>query len=1051
MQESCQEVERLRSLVRRDREEGLVLDLTKETTYETFPVAVLDLTEIQTLRINYSNLSSIPISVNCLTNLKVLELRTNDFKEYPLALCELANLELLDLSDNEIVTIPRDITKLKFLKTLKLQNTKLQGCLSEHISELTSLVHLDVSKNALNSFPESMANLKDLERLNIWRNSFTIAPSVLTAFTKLKILDISYNKLEAFDLDLFMLGVKVEDLDLEGNMLTAFPVKVCLLVSLQRLDVGRNKIPYIPKDIKRLNKLKQLWINHNSLNAFPNVICKLLSLETLSISNNNIRSVSNELAHMDKLKNLDLDNCGLDMMPLSICMLKNLKWLSLGDNNIRNIPVVLTSLHELSFINLVGNKDLRIPSLILKRGIEAIFNYLNETEIKKTIYQKVIFLGNVRAGKTSLSQTLIQGTSQLSDDTKRTVVLDEMPWTPEENLSLQVYDFGGSAWYEIVQHFFIDKHSIIFLVVNLADYKEDSYIDNVEKWLQIIQSRAPGAHLFLVATHTDLMSEDEINAKKASILEAMRCRERSQVENVQKEIEKLEKLGSEGKTACERVKNSLKNRLILPAKVYSVSSKTLENVAELKQDLLEKAKELGRVIPLSWQQLYHGLHTSDLSKTKKFLTYNDVAKLNFKRTCETSAAACRSPPIQPKQNHHMPETAKFQFSRTPTESKHPPFGKNPPRRKTSEYKTPASKAFRNPTENDKQIQSTRFRVQKLKEASHQIDLDKDRLHDILAFFHSIGDVLWYEGKPEIKKFVFHNQSFLIDLLKRIFSERSDEIQVRPSKLIGQGMSKKALETAQQDLSTKGIMSMKYLKVLLDDLQVDSNMIDAIMQLLVHFDLCFKVQDETQDSLSTKLHFPWFLCEGVPQAATEMLERPQTGNWRFILEYDFPLGCPPALYESMAVRTYQVIPDYHSIKHWKNGVYARIRETKIMLNRTFDEMHMNTISFHVEGKGIPELWSILASLHREFRILMIRWPGILYEMWLVCPHCTSEGVKNPHRFQGENIERCCPEDEEMFTCPKAEEGSIPGNLIFPQHGRRKQFKFYYTWTSDRTTE
>ncbi|XP_031560252.1 malignant fibrous histiocytoma-amplified sequence 1 homolog [Actinia tenebrosa] len=1035
MQESYQEVQNFLSMAKEDDEGGLALDLTQES-YKVFPFAILELKDLRTLRLNFSNLSSIPTSISRLINLKVLELKSNDFKKFPLALCELTNLELLDLSDNEIVTIPSEITKLKSLKTLKLRNTKLKGILSEYISALTSLEYLDVSKNALNAFPESFANLKELERLNIWQNSFAKAPSILIGLTKLKILDISYNKLEVFDLDLFTSGIKVEDLDLEGNELTTFPEKVCSLDSLQRLDVGRNKISDIPEDIKNLRKLEELWINNNNLNAFPKVICKLLSLETFSISYNNIKAVPNELAYLSELKNLELDHCGLDVMPLSICMLKNLKRLSLGGNNIQKIPIVVNSLHELLFINLIGNKDLKIPSQILKRGIKAIFNYLNETEVKKTIYQKVIFLGNVRAGKSSLSNTLIQGSSQLSDDRNRTVVLDEMAWTPEENLSLQVYDFGGSAWYDIVQHFFIDKHSIIFLVINLVDYTEDSYIENVEKWLQIVQARAPRAYLFIAATHIDLLSQQEVAAKKASILEIMKSREESQVENVEKEIERLKNLGNEGKTAFDRVKNSLMNRLILPTKIYSVSSKTLQNMTELKYDLLEKAKELGRVIPLSWQRLYHSLHTSDLSKSKKFLTYNDVAKLNYETTNATKAGFVHSPFITRKENQHSPETAKPKLLRTPTgtQMEYSKFKK--PRKKTSEYKAPPSSAFRNPTENDedREIGSmTRFRVQILKEDFPQLSFDKDRVHDILAFFHSIGDVLWYEGKPEIKNFVFHNQSFLIDLLKRIFSERPDELEVRGAVLMKHGLTSKTLEAARQELRTKGIMSIKYLRGLLDDLDVESKMIDAIMQLLVHFDLCYKVQDEVQENRITKLHFPWFLSDTVAQEATMMLERPPaSGNWRFILEYEFPLGCPRALFESMAVRVHQVVPDHESIKHWKNGVYARIRDTKIMLYRTFDELDTITISFHVEGKVIPDLWSNLARLHREFRILMIRWPGILHEIWLVCPHCTNEGSTNPHRFQGENIERCCPENEENFTCPHAgEQGSIPGNLIFPQ--------------------
>ncbi|KAK3732553.1 hypothetical protein QZH41_017848, partial [Actinostola sp. cb2023] len=842
------------------------------------------------------------------------------------------------------------------------------------------------------------------------------APTVLASLTKLKSLDISYNDLGEFNLDISALR-QLENLDLESTKISVLNDVICTLTSLKRLDLGRNCIESLPDGFQNLSNLKALWLNDNKFTSFPVGICKLRSLETLSISFNKIHNLPNAIAYLDNLKLLELDDCGLvGMMPLSICMLRSLKWLSLGQNNLTKLPAVLrTSLQNLTVINLANNDNLQMPPVsVYKRGIKAIFNYIDESETKKTIYQKLVFLGNVRAGKSSLTKTMIQGSSHLSEDSERTIVLDKILWTPEENLSLQVYDFGGSEWYCVVQHFFLEKNSLVCLVISLTDYTEETYIDCVEKWLKIIQARAPGANLFVVTTHTDEVPSQEVLTKKSSILELMHTREQLEVSHINEEITRLQVRGKEAATAIDRLNKSLNNRLVLPNNVYAVSSKTLANIDQLKGHLLKTAKEVGGIIPTSWLRLYDKLHSSELSRNKSFLTFQDVVQMEKETNEDFQARNVLSPSTYrkhlPLKLHHSlnkPRTVTFlsdHFSRPlPTEN---------------DEKRTLHRMLTIPDEMNDHGRRTSCLTSSL----------NNRLQNILSFFHSIGDVLWYEGNPEIRDFVFHKQAFIIDLLKCIFSENPENVPIVPT-CLKRGITSKSLERAKEDLRLKGIMSVELLKGMLDHLKLNDKLIDAIVQLLIHFGLCFK--EEVRYNRITKLHFPWFLSESAPPDASSMLMQPPESNcWRFILEYNFPLGSPRALFETASVHIHRVVHDEMSIKHWKDGVHARLQHSKILLHRS-ETCGTETISFHVEGKDINELWKILTQLHTLFSNLLDCWPGVLLEMWLVCPHCTRNDVKNPYRFKGENVEKCCPENEDHVTCPNDERGgSIPVNLIYP---------------------
>lgn len=952
--------------------------------FTVFPLSVIGLTHLEELEICRSSITSIPESITGLLNLKVLKLKANEFQEFPSSLCDLEQLQELDLSHNTLHRVSPSISKLTKLQVLKLCDTGLVGEVCEEIGELAALEELNLSSNKLKSLPTTMNKLMRLSKLNLSRNTFERAPEVISELKGLTILDISYNTLKLFDINLSSL-TQLKNLDLEKNCLDVFPACICSLSQLQRLDVAKNNIKEIPECLGNLRKLKELWLEDNNLSKFPEVVCRLEALETLDIDGNSVKLIPDAIANLKKLKFLDAGNCGLVDVPLAFCSLQELQWLCLSSNRLTSLPSQLTELHKLTYLYVPENPLTQPPLVVCQRGVKTIFNYLKEMEQEQTIHQKLILLGSERAGKTTLCRTLIAGRSHLYDDREgRTIILDRRPWKPEPGLTLQMFDFGGNESYQVVQHFFLDSHAIMLLVINLFTYKHHDYNQHVGSWITVLQARAPGALVELVGTHSDLCAPEHIASRQKEILEAMHKQEDLEVEAITDALGRCDVTES----AAKKLQDSLQTRLKIPTSIHIVSSTTLQNVAPLKAVITEDAKRHGRVIPASWQTLYEEIHWSTVGKEKDFLTLDDILEINRKSLKRSKSTVVETSVSLPTDCPKEPLSRKFSDS--------------------------------------------------------QVRTPQDSLCDILAFFHSIGELLWYENNHNIVKYVFHKQEFLIDLLKPIFPDHLE----RNLNSVKDTFPPHLLESAKQNLLQRGVMSRRILKALWSQLKLKDPMLDTLIKLLQQFDLCHPMAYEGHRV--TELCFPWFF-KGAPSATCALFdEPPASGAHRLTLEFTCCTHFPPSLYKKIAVRMHQNISDVNSISHWKDGFCARIRTTRVLLQHRMDAC---SISLAVEGKQVSELWQYLILLSDEIKAILVEWPGLFYETWLVCPHCIQAGeIIHAHRYPGEYIKKDCPDGEEFFTCPKAgSDGTVPVFLIFPQTGQRCVFIFiilyyfyYYFW-------
>lgn len=118
-----------------------------------------------------------------------LELRKLKLNTFPLEILQFTNLQYLDLSKNKISELPADISKLEKLQVLILSRNNLE-VLPFDIGKLNNLRELNVNQNELISLPTSIGNLQNLLYLDLWSNNLTNFPDELKKLDKLKVLDL---------------------------------------------------------------------------------------------------------------------------------------------------------------------------------------------------------------------------------------------------------------------------------------------------------------------------------------------------------------------------------------------------------------------------------------------------------------------------------------------------------------------------------------------------------------------------------------------------------------------------------------------------------------------------------------------------------------------------------------------------------------------------------------------------------------------------------------------------------------------------------------------
>ncbi|XP_071638827.1 uncharacterized protein Atk isoform X2 [Temnothorax longispinosus] len=312
----------------------------------------------------------------------------------------LTGLEQLDLRCNRLVTLHgRSFRPLKSLMDVNLRGNRVEVLRPDIFQENTRLQRVDLSRNNLAQIPHAtFTNTRDLRELYASHNTLTELPGSLHGLTALRVLDLSFNKLNILSpetlsslsslLELKLVRNHIRELregafdglprlsliDLENNDLRVIERNaIRALPELQAVRLGRNRLQSIPSGaftelpLLQSAELQENRIQEIASNAFINVphllflnlshnhlpdleyvgLEGLRSLEVLDLSYNRLSRVSSDsLAAMEWLVELKMDNnriCAVhgspfdDMPRLRVLSLRSNRMTAVSENAFKRL------------------------------------------------------------------------------------------------------------------------------------------------------------------------------------------------------------------------------------------------------------------------------------------------------------------------------------------------------------------------------------------------------------------------------------------------------------------------------------------------------------------------------------------------------------------------------------------------------------------------------------------------------------------------------------------------------------------------------------------
>lgn len=181
-----------------------------------------DLSGLETLSLNESNIFRLPESVYELQSLKVLSVMDTQITELPEELLKLGNLRYLGLNGLDIAEGPHVVGKM------------------------TWLTHLYLGRTGIRVLPEEMKGLVKLEHLALWETSLERLPDWICDFTDLRGLYLGRDK-----------------------NITLLPERIGDLVNLEKLYLDGTGITELPESFGNLSNLTELTLQNTAVRKFP--------------------------------------------------------------------------------------------------------------------------------------------------------------------------------------------------------------------------------------------------------------------------------------------------------------------------------------------------------------------------------------------------------------------------------------------------------------------------------------------------------------------------------------------------------------------------------------------------------------------------------------------------------------------------------------------------------------------------------------------------------------------------------------------------------------
>ncbi len=288
-----------------------------------------------------------------------------------------------------------------------------------------ALREIDLSHwKSLKELPAELSALSALQKINLlWCESLKTLPAGIGGLTALREIDLSCCKsLKELPAELGAL-TQLGDLKLAGCHALHTPsphyVRQGTEVILQFLrDVAEG-------ELQKINLSACKW-----LEKLPDWVSGLSELREIDLSEcKSLKELPAELGALKELQKINLSGCkSLKKLPAGIGGLNALWKIDLTRcSSLKELPAELGALTQLKDITLWGCDALHTPPPhVVEKGTGSVLEFLRDLAKGDAPCHliKVVLLGNQRAGKSSLADSLVLGRPVTRADSDRTVGIE---------------------------------------------------------------------------------------------------------------------------------------------------------------------------------------------------------------------------------------------------------------------------------------------------------------------------------------------------------------------------------------------------------------------------------------------------------------------------------------------------------------------------------------------------------------------------------------------------------------------------------------------------
>ncbi len=368
--------------------------------------------------------------------------------------------------------------------------------------------------------PKVWQNCKDLEIVILLMNELIKLPRKLEAYAiSIRLVCLQNNRFQSVPDAIFKL-TNIKHLNLHGNEISEFPSQLKLLIHLERLKFGHNKLYSLPDIFGAFKKLIEITFNRNFLTRLPPSFTKLEKLESIDLTNNSFTCIPSQLLKLLHLKSIYMRYNRIHRLS------------PLDDEEGKD---TLKLIEHLVTIRLRGNpifeqlQSLKSEEPTLE-DITANFAELDQKPGPVPKSLRILLLGSCGAGKTSILETLSYGkyvtpTSEMRHDHTVGINRFSIPVKTKTKdgrdvvVELRLWDFAGERSYVMMNKLFVTDDTVICIAVNFATYKSSHFQQHIASWIEQIITKVATPIVWVVGTHADKCTQEDIERIKQSIRE----------------------------------------------------------------------------------------------------------------------------------------------------------------------------------------------------------------------------------------------------------------------------------------------------------------------------------------------------------------------------------------------------------------------------------------------------------------------------------------------------------------------------------------------------